>query len=84
MRPTKLSGTFVARVRTPVRYGDGRGGNGLSLLVKTTASGRISRSWTQRLRIYGRQPGITGPCRPMRCRKPWPRLKSQPPLRWSS
>ena len=54
MRPTKLSATFVARVRTPVRYGDGRGGNGLSLLVKTTASGRISRSWTQRLRIYGR------------------------------
>ena len=25
-----------------------------SLLVKTTATGRISRSWTQRLRIYGR------------------------------
>ena len=54
IRPTKLSATFVAKVRSPGRYGDGRGGNGLSLLVKTTASGRISRSWTQRLRIYGR------------------------------
>ena len=53
MRPTKLSATFVAKVKTPGRYGDGRGGYGLSLLVKTTASGRISRSWTQRLRIYG-------------------------------
>ena len=54
MRPTKLSATFVDKIRIPGRYGDGRGGNGLSLLVKTTASGRISRSWTQRLRIYGR------------------------------
>ena len=54
MRPAKLSATFVDKIRTPGRYGDGRGGNGLSLLVKTTASGRISRSWTQRLRIYGR------------------------------
>ena len=54
MRPTKLSATFVDKVRTPGRYGDGRGGYGLSLLVKTTASGRISRSWTQRVRIYGR------------------------------
>ncbi len=54
IRPNKLSATFVAKVRSPGRYGDGRGGNGLSLLVKTTASGRISRSWTQRLRIYGR------------------------------
>ena len=54
MRPTKLSATFVTKVRTPGRYGDGRGGNGLSLLVKSTASGRISWSWTQRLRIYGR------------------------------
>ena len=54
MRPKKLSATFVDKVRTPGRYGDGRGGHGLSLLVKSTASGRISRSWSQRLRIYGR------------------------------
>ena len=53
-RPNKLYVTFVDRVRDPGRYGDGRGGYGLSLLVKTTANGRISRSWTQRLRIHGR------------------------------
>ena len=53
-RPNKLYATFVDRVRDPGRYGDGRGGYGLSLLVKTTANGRISRSWTQRLRIHGR------------------------------
>ena len=36
------------------RYGDGRGGHGLSLLVKFTTTGRISRTWAQRLRIDGK------------------------------
>lgn len=35
-RPTTLSATFVRTVRQPGRYGDGRGGHGLSLLVKPT------------------------------------------------
>lgn len=52
--PTRLSATFVNKVRSPGRYGDGRGGHGLSLLVKSTVNGRISRSWTQRLRIHSR------------------------------
>ena len=46
MRPKKLSATFVDKIRIPGCYGDGRGGYGLSLLVKSTANGRISRSWT--------------------------------------
>ena len=54
MRPKKLSATFVDKIRIPGRYGDGRGGYGLSLLVKSTANGRISRSWTQRLWVHGR------------------------------
>ena len=33
-RPNMLSATFVKTVKTPGRYGDGRGGLGLSLLVK--------------------------------------------------
>ena len=45
-RPAKLSATFVDKVRIPGRYGDGHGCHGLSLLVKSTAIGRISRSWT--------------------------------------
>ena len=39
---------------TPGRYGDGRGGHSLSLLVKSTTTGQISRTWAQRLRIDGK------------------------------
>ena len=53
-RPRKLSAAFVKTVRAPGRYGDGRGGYGLSLLVKDTTTGRLSKSWAQRLRINGR------------------------------
>lgn len=38
----------------PGRYGDGRGGFGLSLLVKPTSTGRLSKTWSQRLRVHGR------------------------------
>ena len=41
-------------VRKPGRYGDGRGGRGLSLNVHEAADGRITKSWTQRIRIDGR------------------------------
>ena len=50
-RPRRFSAAFVNTVTAPGRYGDGRGGFGLSLLVKPTTSGRVSRSWAQRLRI---------------------------------
>ncbi len=53
-RPTSLSAAFVKTVRRPGRYGDGRGGHGLSLLVKpTTIEGRLSKTWAQRVRING-------------------------------
>ena len=52
--PARLSATFVKGVTAPGRYGDGRGGNGLSLLVKPTSNGRVSRTWAQRLRIHSR------------------------------
>ena len=44
-----LSAAFVRTVKRPGRYGDGRGGFGLSLLVRVTRNGRISRMWTQRI-----------------------------------
>ena len=51
-RPTSLSATFVKTVKRPGRYGEGRGGHGLSLLVKpTTMEGRLSKTWAQRIRI---------------------------------
>lgn len=50
-----LSRRFVREVTRPGRYGDGYGGHGLSLLVKPTASGRLSKTWSQRLRLGGRE-----------------------------
>ena len=52
-RPAKLSTTYVKDLKTPGLYGDGRGGFGLRLLVKPTANGRWSKSWSQRMRIKG-------------------------------
>ena len=53
-RPRTLNASFVKTVRRPGRYGDGRGGYGLSLLVKPTSTGRMSKTWAQRLYINGR------------------------------
>ena len=55
-RPARLSASFVRAIKIPGRYGDGRGGFGLSLLVKDSLSvpGRLSKSWSQRLRIDGK------------------------------
>ena len=50
-RPQRLSAAFVRTVREPGRYGDGRGGHGLSLLVKPRVGGGLSKSFSQRLRI---------------------------------
>ena len=44
-----LTASFVRSVKRPGRYGDGRGSHGLSLLVKGTKNGRVSRSWSQRI-----------------------------------
>ena len=60
-RPATLSATFAKTIRQPGRYGDGRGGHGLSLLVKPTKiKGRLSKTWAQRIRINGKihQPGV--------------------------
>ena len=48
-----MSATFVKTVTRPGRYGDGRGGLGLSLLVKPSSSRGLSKSWAQRVRIGG-------------------------------
>ena len=53
-RPRQLSASFVAGVKVPGRYGDGRGGHGLSLLVKESSTDRFAKSWAQRLRIVGK------------------------------
>lgn len=54
-RPSRLSAAFVRTVKDPGRYGDGgRGSYGLSLLVRPSASGGLTKTWVQRLRINGR------------------------------
>ena len=54
----QLSARFVKTVTRPGRYGDGRGGHGLSLLVKPMKYGGQSRTWSQRLRINGKPVSI--------------------------
>ena len=58
VRPKQLSAAFVKTVKRPGRYGDGRGGHGLSLLVKPTTTARLSKTWAQRLYIAGRAVNI--------------------------
>ena len=53
-RPKVLTAAFVHTINRAGRYGDGRGGHGLSLLVKPTVNGRWSKTWAQRIRIGGR------------------------------
>lgn len=57
-RPKTLTAASVKSINRPGRYGDGRGSHGLSLLVKQTANGRWSKTWSQRLRINGRVTSI--------------------------
>lgn len=57
-RPPRLSASFVKTVNVPGRYGDGRGGHGLSLLVKPMRAGGFSKSWSQRVLINGRPTNI--------------------------
>ena len=50
-KPEKLTHTFIKSVAKEGRYGDGRGGLGLSLLVQKTKNSRWSKTWSQRLHI---------------------------------
>ena len=67
IRPLMLSATFVENVNAPGRYGDGRGGLGLGLLVRPATHGGLNKSWTQSVRIddrptslgLGRYPVVT-------------------------
>ena len=57
-RPKMLSATFVRTVNVPGRYGDGRGGFGLSLLVRPASRGGFAKCWTQSVRIDGKPTSI--------------------------
>ena len=53
-RPITLTRDFVRVVREPGRYSDGPRAFGLSLLVKASPRGGVTKSWTQRLRVNRR------------------------------
>ena len=53
-RSQRLSAIFCNGISVPGRYGDGRGGHGLSLLCKPASSGGMAKSWSQRLRVNGK------------------------------
>ena len=57
-RPRRLSASFVRTVNRPGRYGDGRGGFGLSLLVKPRSAGGFSKTWSQRVILGGKPVNI--------------------------
>lgn len=57
-RPKRLSASFVRMVSRPGRYGDGRGGFGLSLLVKHKRTRELSKSWSQRVILGGKPVNI--------------------------
>ena len=48
----RLTHTFIKSVAKAGRYGDGYGGFGLSILVQPTKNGGLSKTWSQRLRLY--------------------------------
>ena len=54
----RLNAGLVRTVKMPGRYGDGRGGFGLALLVRPRAGGGVRKSWIQRVRIGGRVTNI--------------------------
>ena len=54
----KLTHAFIKSINKPGRYGDGRGGNGLSILAKKMSNGRWSKSWSQRITINGQKTSI--------------------------
>ena len=53
-RPARLTANFVRRVDQPGRYGDGRGGFGLSLLVRPVKDG-LGKNWQQRVRVNDKE-----------------------------
>ena len=53
-----LNASFVRAVKQVGRYGEGRGGHGLALLVRSRAGRGVRKSWIQRIRIDGQTTNI--------------------------
>ena len=69
-KSARLTHTFIKSVTKEGRYGDGRGGFGLSLLARKTQNGGWSKTWSQRLHIGKSEAGIHTGIRLMATRNP--------------
>ena len=54
-KPPRLTTAFIKSIDRPGRWGDGRGGNGLSIVAYANAGGGINRAWSQRILVDGEQ-----------------------------
>ena len=54
----RLTETFIKGIKQPGTHGDGRGGNGLKIVVKLRSNGELRKSWIQRIRIGDKKPDI--------------------------
>ena len=60
-QPKRLTSAFVRTTREVGRHGDGRGSCGLTLLVHRAATGGVTKSWVQRIRLgTGNEPKYRG------------------------
>ena len=57
-RPDRLTHKYILKEAEPGRHGDGRGGNGLSILITERTGGRMTRTWSQRVLINGQLTNI--------------------------
>ena len=51
----RLTNTFIKSIDRPGRWGDGLGGNGLSIIAYTNAARGINKAWSQRIVVDGKE-----------------------------
>ena len=54
----RLTETFIKGLKEPGTHGDGRGGNGLKIVVKDRSNGELRKYWIQRISIGDKKPDI--------------------------
>ena len=53
-RPERLTAEFVEKLDRPGRFTDGKGGNGLNLLVRPRKDGALAKNWAQHIKVEGK------------------------------
>lgn len=53
-KPPRLTAAYIKTIDRPGRWGDGHGGNGLSIIAYANAAGGLNMSWSQRILVEGK------------------------------